>query len=75
MVTAHHVAVTFTGGRYPHVPSCSCGWRTWGFLTNHAAQVVADDHKEFRMRLHACAGCGIELDGDDPNERCEECAS
>ena len=24
-------------------------------------------------RLHACVGCGLELDGDDPNDRCEEC--
>lgn len=23
--------------------------------------------------LHPCAGCGLELDGDDPNDRCEEC--
>ncbi len=23
--------------------------------------------------LHACEGCGIELDGDDRNTRCDEC--
>lgn len=23
--------------------------------------------------LHACVGCGLELDGDDPNDRCDEC--
>lgn len=23
--------------------------------------------------LHACEGCGVELDGDDPSTRCDEC--
>ena len=23
--------------------------------------------------LHPCAGCGLELDGDDPHDLCEEC--
>lgn len=46
MVTEHVVAVAFTGGRYPHHPACSCGWVTWGYLTDGAAQQVADDHKE-----------------------------
>lgn len=47
MVTATHtVVVTFAGGRYPHRPTCSCGWATWGYLTNEAAQNVADGHKE-----------------------------
>lgn len=23
--------------------------------------------------LHACLGCGLELDGEDPNDRCDEC--
>jgi len=75
----HDVAVVFTGGRYPHRPTCSCGWETtWGYLTAIAAQVVVDDHKEFHMGyggLHPCDGCGLELDGDDPNSLCEDCAS
>lgn len=78
-MAAHRVAVTFTGGRYPHRPTCSCGWATtWGYLTEFAAQVVADDHKEFHMpfkRMHVCVGCGVELDADDPNDQCEECAA
>lgn len=24
-------------------------------------------------RLHGCVGCGAELDGDDPRDRCEDC--
>jgi len=44
--TAHSVAVAFTGGRYPHRPTCSCGWATWGYLTKQAAQNVADDHEK-----------------------------
>lgn len=23
--------------------------------------------------LHPCVGCGVELDADDPNDRCDEC--
>jgi len=45
-MTNHSVAVTFTGGRYPFRPTCSCGWATWGYVSAHAAQDVADDHKE-----------------------------
>lgn len=41
----HYVAVTFTGGRYPHTPTCSCGWEhAWGFVAAHAAQIVAEAH-------------------------------
>ena len=79
MVTTHRVAVAFAGGRYPHRPTCSCGWETtWGYLTEFAAMIVADDHKEFHMPqqgLHACVGCGVELDADDLNDRCEDCAA
>ena len=46
VTTTHSVAVTLSGGRYPHRPTCSCGWVTWGYLTQQAAQDVADDHKE-----------------------------
>lgn len=42
----HDVAVTLTGGRYPFRPTCSCGWGARGYVAEHAAQAVADDHKE-----------------------------
>ena len=45
-MTTHSVAVTFTGGRYGYVPTCSCGWVTRGYVAEHAAQAVADDHEE-----------------------------
>jgi hypothetical protein len=44
VTTTHHVAVTLMGGRYPFVPVCSCGWTTRGFVADHAAQTLADDH-------------------------------
>lgn len=30
--------------RYPYVPACSCGWTTWGYVAQHAAQGLADAH-------------------------------
>lgn len=44
--TAHRPSVLVTGGRYPFRPTCPCGWESWGYLTEQAAQNVADDHKE-----------------------------
>ncbi len=46
MSATHSVAVAFAGGRYPFRPTCSCGWVCRGFLTEEAAQIVADDHAE-----------------------------
>lgn len=46
MTDQHRVAVTFTGGRYGYAPTCSCGWVTRGYVAEHAARAVADDHKE-----------------------------
>jgi hypothetical protein len=46
MAQRHRVAVTFTGGRYGYTPTCSCGWITRGYVAEHAAKAVADDHKE-----------------------------
>lgn len=44
---AHVAAVALTGGRYPFRPACSCGWTApWGYVAEHAAQAVADDHAE-----------------------------
>lgn len=45
-MTAHVIAVTFTGGRYLFRPTCSCGWFTRGYIAEHAARLMADDHKE-----------------------------
>jgi hypothetical protein len=46
MASAHAVAVALTGGRYGYTPTCSCGWVTRGYVAEHAARAVADDHKE-----------------------------
>jgi hypothetical protein len=46
VTTTHHVAVALTGGRYGYVPTCSCGWTTRGYVAEHAAQTMADDHEE-----------------------------
>lgn len=46
MTSGHDVAVALTGGRYGYTPTCSCGWVTRGYIAEHAAQAVADDHKE-----------------------------
>jgi hypothetical protein len=46
MASAHRVAVTREGGRYPFRPTCSCGWVTRGYVAEHAARLVAEDHKE-----------------------------
>lgn len=46
MTRAHLVAVALTGGRYGYVPTCSCGWVTRGYVAEHAARSVANDHKE-----------------------------
>ena len=51
-MTDHSVAVTFTGGRYPFRPTCSCGWTTWGYVAAHAAQDMADDHEENACTSH-----------------------
>ena len=42
----HAVAVVLTGGRYKFQPTCTCGWVTRGYVAEHAARLVADDHKE-----------------------------
>lgn len=42
--SAHAAIVTEAGGRYPWKPSCTCGWSTWGYVAEHAAQLVADSH-------------------------------
>lgn len=44
----HTTAITDKGGRYPYQPTCSCGWSTWGYLTEYAAQMMAQDHREGR---------------------------
>jgi hypothetical protein len=39
-----------------------------------AVESILADRAASTGGLHPCAGCGIELDGDDPSDRCEDCA-
>jgi hypothetical protein len=39
-------------GRYPWRARCSCGWRSWGYSTESAAELAADDHQR-RERMKA----------------------
>jgi hypothetical protein len=36
--------VTTPGARYPHKAVCSCGWKSWGYLTSAAAENVGQAH-------------------------------
>lgn len=39
----------WAAGRYPFVPACTCGWRAQrGYMAEHAAQLVADAHRDER---------------------------
>lgn len=42
----HRVSVRYDAGRhYPYTPACShCGDLSWGYVAEHAAQLIADDH-------------------------------
>lgn len=41
----HAPGVQRVGGRYPYLPVCGCGWKhTVGYVAEHAAQSMADDH-------------------------------
>lgn len=40
-------------------------------MTEHPP--VPESQDTSTMGLHPCVGCGVELDGDDPNDRCEDC--
>lgn len=45
VATAEHItSVVNVGGRYPHLPTCSCGYRFWGYVAPHAARDRADAH-------------------------------
>lgn len=37
--------ITVPGARYPHQPICACGEHFRGYVTEHAAQLVADAHR------------------------------
>lgn len=30
---------------YPWRAACDCGWRSWGYVAEHAAQQLADAHE------------------------------
>lgn len=56
--------ITTPGTRYPHRPSCACGESFRGYVTEHAAQLVADAHKcrdAVRDVLAARTGAVVEL--------------
>jgi hypothetical protein len=42
-------------GRHSWRARCSCGWKSWGYPTESAAELAADDHQR-RERLKAIAG-------------------
>lgn len=44
--TTHTTSVEWKGGRYPYQPTCSCGWTDWGYVAEHAAQILCDAHEE-----------------------------
>jgi hypothetical protein len=41
---AHRAAVSVVQGRYPYLPTCSCGWTWRGYVAAHAAQTMVDAH-------------------------------
>lgn len=44
---AHAAGVAVVAERYPFRPVCSCGWAAaWGYVAEHAAQLMADAHEE-----------------------------
>lgn len=34
---------------YPYRPRCQCGWRIWGYVSRHAADLVAAEHMAGRI--------------------------
>ena len=44
-MTGHVTAVALADDHgYPYSAACSCGWMSWGYLTEWAAASMADDH-------------------------------
>lgn len=41
---AHEARVELVGGRYPYRPVCSCDALFWGYVAEHAAQILVDAH-------------------------------
>lgn len=33
------------GARYPWRASCACGWASRGYVAEHAARLMAEDHE------------------------------
>lgn len=45
--TGHEVKVAVDStARYPYRAVCTCSWTSRGYVRNHAAQTMADDHLE-----------------------------
>jgi hypothetical protein len=45
--SAHEPAVVVKAGRYPYLPSCSCGWVYGrGYVAGHAALDIAEAHAD-----------------------------
>jgi hypothetical protein len=41
----HELTIETDGrARYPHKAVCSCGWKSWGYLTTAAARNVGQAH-------------------------------
>ncbi|ADD45887.1 hypothetical protein [Stackebrandtia nassauensis] len=45
MTTTHKTTVEYDGTRrYPWLPTCTCGEQFWGYVAEHAAQAIVDEH-------------------------------
>lgn len=42
-------SVQYVAGRYPFRPTCTCGWKDWGYVADHAAQMMVDAHLAGRV--------------------------
>lgn len=45
----HEVSVETVRDRYPHKPVCTCGQRFRGYAARHAAEQIAEAHRQGRL--------------------------
>lgn len=46
-----HVTVARNNHGYPYTGVCSCGWFSRGYVRDHAAQTMVEDHLDSAARL------------------------
>jgi hypothetical protein len=46
--TTHEILTGWTPNNhgYPYRASCSCGWQSLGYVTDFAAEIMADEHRK-----------------------------